>query len=56
MLAADFNQDGKTDLAVINGGDITDFPTQTLMVLLETETAASHRWDRRSRWNHLPAT
>jgi hypothetical protein len=34
VLAADFNQDGKTDLAVINGGDITDFPTQTLMVLL----------------------
>src|ERR1700733_6082507 len=34
VLAADFNQDGKTDLAVINGGDITNFPTQTLMVLL----------------------
>jgi FG-GAP-like repeat/Bacterial Ig-like domain (group 3)/FG-GAP repeat len=34
VLAADFNQDGKTDLAVINQGDITDNPTQTLMILL----------------------
>ena len=36
-------QDGKTDLAVMNRGDITDFPTQTLMVFLGMETAASHR-------------
>jgi hypothetical protein len=34
MVAADFNQDGKLDLAVDNEGDITDFPTQTLTLLL----------------------
>jgi hypothetical protein len=40
VLAADFNQDGKTDLAVINQGDIADTPTQTLMVLLGDGTGA----------------
>ena len=34
VLAADFNQDGKTDLAVLNQGDINDLPTQTLTLLL----------------------
>jgi hypothetical protein len=34
MVALDFNQDGKIDLAVDNEGDITDFPTQTLTLLL----------------------
>ncbi len=34
LAAADFNQDGKTDLAVDNYGQITQFPTQTLSVLL----------------------
>jgi hypothetical protein len=34
MVAADFNQDGKTDLAVANYGLITDYPTQTLSLLL----------------------
>jgi Bacterial Ig-like domain (group 3)/FG-GAP-like repeat len=34
MVAADFNQDGKTDLAVGNEGDINDFSTQTLTLLL----------------------
>ncbi len=34
LAAADFNQDGKTDLAVDNYGLITDFPTQTLSILL----------------------
>ena len=34
VLAADFNQDGKTDLAVLNQGDVNDFPTQTLTLLL----------------------
>jgi hypothetical protein len=34
LVAADFNQDGKTDLAVGNSGDNTDLPTQTLTLLL----------------------
>jgi Bacterial Ig-like domain (group 3)/FG-GAP-like repeat len=34
LAAADFNQDGKTDLAVDNYGQIEQFPTQTLSVLL----------------------
>ena len=34
LVAADFNQDGKTDLAVDNYGVNTDFPTQTLSILL----------------------
>jgi hypothetical protein len=34
LAATDFNQDGKTDLAVINYGDITAPQTQTLTVLL----------------------
>ncbi len=34
MVALDFNQDGKTDLAVDNYGDITQPQTQTLTVLL----------------------
>jgi hypothetical protein len=34
LAAADFNQDGKTDLAVDNYGQITQFPTQTLSILL----------------------
>jgi Bacterial Ig-like domain (group 3)/FG-GAP-like repeat len=34
LAAADFNQDGKTDLAVDNYGLITQFPTQTLSILL----------------------
>jgi hypothetical protein len=34
LAAADFNQDGKTDLAVDNYGQIDDFPTQTLSILL----------------------
>jgi hypothetical protein len=34
MVALDFNQDGKIDLAVDNEGDITDAPTQTLTLLL----------------------
>ncbi len=34
LAAADYNQDGKTDLAVDNYGLITQFPTQTLSVLL----------------------
>jgi hypothetical protein len=34
LVAADFNQDGNTDLTVVNQGDITDFPTQTLSLLL----------------------
>ncbi|MGB8535616.1 MAG: FG-GAP-like repeat-containing protein [Acidobacteriaceae bacterium] len=34
LAAVDFNQDGKTDLAVDNYGQITNFPTQTLSVLL----------------------
>jgi hypothetical protein len=34
MVAADFNQDGTTDLAVGNEGDINDFSTQTLTLLL----------------------
>jgi hypothetical protein len=34
LLAADFNQDGNTDLAVDNYGDITQPQTQTLTVLL----------------------
>jgi FG-GAP-like repeat/Bacterial Ig-like domain (group 3) len=40
MVAADFNQDGKTDLAVGNEGDITDFSTQTLTLLLGDGTGA----------------
>ena len=34
MVAGDFNQDGKTDLAVDNYGDITQPQTQTLTLLL----------------------
>jgi len=34
MVAGDFNQDGKTDLAVANYGLISDTPTQTLTLLL----------------------
>jgi hypothetical protein len=34
LAAVDFNQDGKTDLAVDNYGQITNFPSQTLSVLL----------------------
>ena len=34
LVAADFNQDGKTDLAVANYGLITDHPTQSLSLLL----------------------
>jgi hypothetical protein len=34
MVALDFNQDGKIDLAVDNEGDITDPSTQTLTLLL----------------------
>jgi hypothetical protein len=34
LAAADFNQDGKTDLAVDNYGQIDSFPTQTLSILL----------------------
>jgi Bacterial Ig-like domain (group 3)/FG-GAP-like repeat len=34
LAAVDFNQDGKTDLAVDNYGLITEFPTQTLSILL----------------------
>jgi hypothetical protein len=34
LAAADYNQDGKTDLAVDNYGQITQFPTQTLSILL----------------------
>jgi hypothetical protein len=34
LAAADFNQDGNTDLAVDNQGDVNDFPTQTLSLLL----------------------
>jgi hypothetical protein len=34
LAAADFNQDGKTDLAVDNYGQIEQFPTQTLSILL----------------------
>jgi len=34
LAAADFNQDGKTDLAVDNYGQIGQFPTQTLSILL----------------------
>jgi hypothetical protein len=34
LAAADFNQDGKTDLAVDNYGQIDFFPTQTLSILL----------------------
>jgi hypothetical protein len=34
VLAADFNQDGNTDLAVLNQGDVNDLPTQSLTLLL----------------------
>ncbi len=34
MVAADFNQDGFTDLAVDNYGDINDYTSQTLTLLL----------------------
>ena len=34
LVAADFNQDGNTDLAVDNYGLITQYPTQTLTLLL----------------------
>ncbi len=34
LAAADFNQDGKTDLAVDNYGQIEQFATQTLSILL----------------------
>jgi hypothetical protein len=34
MAAGDFNEDGITDLAVVNYGDITNHPTQTLTLLL----------------------
>jgi hypothetical protein len=34
MAAADFNQDGKTDLAVDNYGDINDYQSQNLTLLL----------------------
>ena len=55
LAAADFNQDGKTDLAVDNYGQIDQFPSPDLEHLCwAMETAPSRRWEHRSSWDNLP--